>query len=492
MPKAILMLKRVDKVIRVINGMHKAILIFIVLIAMIGVVWAQEPGATGIGDPYFEMLGNGGYDAQHYTLDLAVDMDDNIISGTVTMDAVATQDLSVFNLDFIGFQISAITVNDKSADYLRKEGELSITPTELLVAGDSFAVDVTYSGVPGEDVEGLNIFSAGWTRYKEGVYVAGEPAGASRWYPVNDHPRDKATYTFRITVPEPYVVAANGLLQASVDNGDTTTYTWDMNQPMASYLATVNIADFALRTQDGPDGLPIRNYFPARLADDALAVFERTPEMIAYFSEIFGPYPFEAYGVVMADTPLFFALETQSMSLFGAEVVPNAFTEAIPRWSTGVESVVAHELAHQWFGDSVSPANWQDIWLNEGFASYASALWIEHTQGQEAFEKEMKGYYGAIDSRNYTPGLPPEGDLFNRGVYLQGAWTLHALRLEVGDETFFEILRTYYDRFKYANASTADFIAVAEDVSGQDLSALFDAWLFDGGVPPVPEMGLEP
>jgi aminopeptidase N len=480
------------KAIVVVNGMRKAILILIILIAMMSVVWAQEPGAIGIGDPYFETLGNGGYDAQHYTLDLTVDMDENVISGTVTMDAVATQDLSVFNLDFLGFQISKITVDDLPADYLRKESELSITPPESLAAGESFAVDVTYSGVPGDDIEGLNIFSAGWTRYKAGVYVAGEPAGASRWYPVNDHPRDKATYTFRITVPEPYVVAANGLLQDSVDNGDTTTYTWDMNQPMASYLATVNIADFALRTQDGPDGLPIRNYFPARLADDAPVVFERTPEMIAYFNEIFGPYPFEAYGVVMADTSLFFALETQSMSLFGAEIVPNAITDAIPRWSTAVENVVAHELAHQWFGDSVSPANWQDIWLNEGFASYASALWIEHTQGQEAFEAEMKGYYSAIDSRNYSPGEPPPDDLFNRGVYLQGAWTLHALRLEVGDEVFFNILRTYYDRFKYANASTADFMAVSEEVSGQDLSALFEAWLFAGGVPPVPEMGLKP
>jgi aminopeptidase N len=472
--------------------MRKAILIVVILMGVISGVGAQEPGAAGIGDPYFETLGNGGYDAQHYTLDLTVDMEANVISGTVMMEAVATQDLSVFNLDFLGFQISEITVDDEQAGYLRREGELSITPPQSLTAGDSFVVGVTYSGVPGENVEGLNLFSAGWTRYKEGVYVAGEPAGASRWYPVNDHPRDKATYTFHITVPKPYVVAANGLLQNTLDNGDTTTYTWEMDQPMASYLATVNIADFVLHTQDGPEGVLIRNYFPARLAETAPEVFERTPEMLVFFMEIFGPYPFDAYGVVIADTALFFALETQSLSLFGAEVVPNAITDIIPRWSTGVENVVAHELAHQWFGNSVSPANWQDIWLNEGFASYASALWIEHTQGQEAFEEEMRDYYAAIDSRNYSPGAPPEDDLFNRGVYLQGAWVLHALRLEVGDETFFAILRAYYDRFQYANASTADFMAVAEEVSGQDLSALFDAWLFAGGVPPVPEMGLEP
>jgi aminopeptidase N len=472
--------------------MRKVILVLWIMILLISGVQAQEPGADGIGDPYFENLGNGGYDAQHYTLDLSIDMDENSISGTVTMDAIATQDLSVFNLDFRGFQISEIKVNDMPAKYLRAEHELSITPPQPLSSGDPFTVGVTYSGVPGDDIQGLNIFSAGWTRYKAGVYVASEPAGAARWFPVNDHPRDKATYTFRITVPEPYVVAANGILQDSVDDGDTTTYTWDMNQPMASYLATVNIADFALDTQEGPNNLPIRNYFPARLAETAPEVFERTPEMIAYFSDIFGPYPFEAYGVVMADTPLFFALETQSMTLFGAEVVPNAITGALPRWSIAVEEVIAHELSHQWFGDSVSLANWQDIWLNEGFATYAAALWIEHTEGEAAFESEIKVYYNVIANRDYAPGYPPANDLFNRGVYLQGAWTLHALRLKVGDEIFFNILKTYYDRFKYANASTEDFIAVAEEVSGQDLSALFDAWLFDGGVPPVPEMGLEP
>jgi aminopeptidase N len=140
----------------------------------------------------------------------------------------------------------------------------------------------------------------------------------------------------------------------------------------------------------------------------------------------------------------------------------------------------------------VSPANWEDLWLNEGFASYASALWTEQTKGEEAFEDEMRGYYQVIAARDYAPGEPPIDNLFNRGVYLQGAWTLHALRLEVGDDRFFDIIQTYSDQFKYGNASTADFIAVAEEVSGEDLTELFDAWLYDGGVPPVPEMGLKP
>ncbi len=464
---------------------------FAVLLAAFSLspVMAQEPGTIGIGDPYYPTLGNGGYDVQHYTIDLAVDMEENSIAGTVTIEANATQDLSVFTLDFAGFEIDEIEVNDAAARYLRVERELFIAPAHPLPEDELFHLEVTYSGVPGEGAgRGGSLFSTGWNRYPGGVFVASEPAGAARWFPTNDHPRDKATYTFRITVPQPYVVAANGLLQEVIEDDKTATYVWSTEYPMASYLATVNIAEFVERTAEGPDGLLIRNYFPVRFADEAEPVFARTGEMIEFFNEIFGPYPFEAYGVVVADTALYFALETQTLSLFGAEIVPGALAGE-GGW-TEPESVVAHELAHQWFGNSVSPANWQDIWLNEGFATYASALWFEHTEGEAALERIMRGYYRGIAGRGYTPGDPGAISLFGEGIYPQGAWTLHALRLEVGDETFFDILRAYSEQFRYGNASTGDFIALAEAVSGQDLAALFDAWLFDGDVPPVPEMNL--
>jgi aminopeptidase N len=469
--------------------MMKKAALLLVWVLLIGVVQAQEPGAQGIGDPYAPMLGNGGYDVQHYTLDLDVDMDANEIAGTVTIDALATQDLSTFNLDFLGFDIESLQVNDADARFLRQGRELRITPAAPLLDNEAFQVAVTYSGVPGEGLEERLAFSRGWNRYDGGVFVASEPAGAAAWYPVNDHPRDKATYRFEITVPKPYVVAANGLLLETIDEGQVVTYIWETEFLMASYLATVNIADFVEVTEEGPGGLPIRNYFPARLADDAPAVFELTGEMIAFFSEIFGPYPFEAYGVVVADTPLFFALETQTLSLFGAQVVPGAVTGVITSGRNN-EITVAHELAHQWFGNSVSPANWQDIWLNEGFATYASALWVEHTDGPEAFDMLLRAFYTNVAARNFTPGDPLEEGLFSAGVYQQGAWTLHALRLATGDDVFFEIIRTYADRFQYGNASTADFIALAEEISGQELDALFNAWLYVGGVPPVPEMGL--
>jgi aminopeptidase N len=448
-----------------------------------------DAGAAGIGDPYFPELGNGGYDAQHYTIDLDWDAKTNRIDATVTMQAQATQDLSQFDLDFEGFTITKLTVDDATATYKRQDNELVITPAQPLAKGDAFTTRITYGGVPGDGLgSAYDRFAVGWNRYDKGVFVASEPDGASRWYPVNNHPLDKATYTLDITVPTPYVVAANGTLKDVQKGSGTTTYVWDSRDPIASYLVTVNIGDLVEQTAQGPNGLPIRHYFPSELAEDAKAAFAKTPDMIAYFNQIFGPYPFEAYGAVVADTNISFALETQTLSLFGKQVAVR---------NNSPEIVTSHELSHQWFGDSVSLKRWKDIWLNEGFATYASALWVEHQYGRARLDAMMTDYYNALTSRELAfmrfvpPGNPPADDLFNQGVYIRGGWTLHALRLSVGDDAFFKILHTYYDRYKYNNAGTEDFIQVAQEVSGKDLTALFDTWLYAKDVPDVPEMGLK-
>ncbi len=471
--------------------MKKVVVGLCILMLITGWVQAQtaSEGADSIGDPYFPGLGNGGYDATHYDLQLAWNDVTDEIAGTVTIEAEATQDLSTFNLDFLGFTISRLEVNGADASYMRSGRELKITPVESLSQGSPFTVSVTYSGVPGEGVPDFYAdFGHGWSRYDKGVFVASEPNGASYWFPVNDHPLDKATYTFEITVPDNYVVAANGLLEKIEENGGTATYYWVSSHPMASYLATVNIANYTVQTMDGPHGLPIRNYFPTRFSETLIPVFSRVPDMIAYFEEIIGLYPFEAYGAVVADVNLGFALETQTLSLFGRQVVVG---------DGGAETTISHELAHQWFGNSISLANWQDIWLNEGFATYASYLWWEHDSGRAVFDEILTNAYAELaDPDNFAgryvpPGSPIPSQLFNSGVYQRGAWTLHALRLRVGDDLFFDILRAYYERYQYANATTADFIYVAELVSGQELTELFDAWLYDERVPDVPEMGLK-
>jgi hypothetical protein len=272
---------------------------------------------------------------------------------------------------------------------------------------------------------------------------------------------------------------------------------------MASYLATVVIGDYVLQEEEGPDGLPIRNYFPPDLGDEQTAPFARTAEMIEFFGESFGPYPFEAYGAAVVDDPFFYAaLEAQTLSVFGAAMLGSPDTEL----------VVAEELAHQWFGDCVSPYEWRDIWLNEGFGTYASWMWREHTDGPPARDVIVRDTYAELSGQNMPPetsvsvsdqelddllaeyypppGDPPAGDLFNGGTYRRGALTLHALRLRLGDETFFDLLRAYVEQYRYGVATTDDFIALAEEVSGEDLGDFFAAWLYDAAMPDIPEMKL--
>ncbi|MCB0102447.1 MAG: M1 family metallopeptidase [Anaerolineales bacterium] len=458
----------------------------------VGTIPTEEPaqfpadphaGAPGMGDSYYPNFGNGGYDALHYVLDITIkDVASSELEAVTTIEATATQDLMRFNLDFAGFNITSITVNDEAAQFERNAQELTIIPAQMLAEGEEFTVAVTYHGIPSPMISVALPFPTGWVAYENGIFVLSEPDGSASFYPVNDHPLDKATYTIIVTVPKPWEAAANGVLQSETDNGDSTTYTFTVRDPMASYLTTINVNDFEVETMVSPAGIPIRNYYATSLPDDINKPFARQGEMIDYFSELFGPYPFEVYGSLVMDTEFGAALENQTLSIFGIDMVsPNDLEES--------EAVVAHELAHQWFGDSISVADWSDIWLNEGFASYSEALWLEYDYGEEGVNEWVDYYYE--DVKNYPEFYPPPGDpapndLFNGGVYIRGGLTLHALRLEVGDDAFFEIIRTYYDRYKYSNASTEDFIAVAEEVSGEDLEGFFDAWLYDEQLPELP------
>ncbi|MBC8100599.1 MAG: M1 family metallopeptidase [Armatimonadetes bacterium] len=466
-----------------------SLLLVSLLLLTAGYVLAQSAGEDTIGDPFYPGLGNGGYDAQHYTLDLDVNMRANDIDGVVMMQARATQALSVFNLDFQGFRIGKIVVDGEPATFERAGRELSITPAVAIAEGADFSVTVSYAGDPEANVMGS--FSEGWANYGRGVFVASEPAGAARWYPVNDHPLDKATYDLTITVDQPYVVASNGILMDTITEGDQTTYVWRNDELTASYLVGVYIAEYEVRTDESASGVPIRNYFPVALADDGEATFAAQADMIDYFETVFGPYPFKVYGAVVADTNLSFALEIQTISLFGRDIITANTGRRSP---DGAQGIIAHELAHQWFGDSVSLSTWEDIWLNEGFASYAQALWIEHTQSVEVRDVMLRNWYAIISNPRLiergtaAPGSPPRLALFNSSVYLRGGLTLHALRLAVGDTVFFEILRTYTARYAYSNVTTADFIALAEEVSGQPLADLFQVWLYEDEVPAMPAL----
>jgi aminopeptidase N len=437
-------------------------------------------GSDGLGDGYYPLLGNGGYDVQNYAIELEVNMDTQFLQSTVTIDAIATTSLSQFNLDFIGFTIFELTVNSIPAEFDHQSSELVIMPSETLTAGAPFTVVISFYGIPEHRLPDEYDSDIGWSPYEGGVMVAGEPMGSAGWYPVNQHPLDKATYLFEITVPKPYIVAANGILLNEIESQNKNTFIWESTDPIASYLVTIAIAEFEREEQEGPDGLLIRNYFDKAIPAETRSNFERTPEMIALFNEKFGPYPFDAYGVVVHNIPNGFALETQTLSVFGS--------------SFNGENVVAHELAHQWFGDSVSISQWQDIWLNEGFATFASSLWTEHAYGKTAAENEIRSMYGNMAGRDYGPyftiGDPGASYLFASPVYQHGALTLHSLRYKLHDEIFFAIMQTYADRFYHSNATIQDFIDIAEEISGEPLQSFFDEWLNSNVIPDIPELGL--
>jgi aminopeptidase N len=454
-------------------------------------------GSAGLGDPYNPAAGNGGYNVTHYDLDLDLDVATGALTGLATIDAIALDSLASFNLDLYNLGVSAVAVDGVEAQFSREVGELTVLAD--LERGSTFEITIGYSGTAGQITPGSVQIPNGWIRSSDGLFTFNEPDGAATWYPVNNHPSDKATYTISVTVAAPYVAISNGLLREKRTDGASTTYVYSSDDPMASYLTTVAVGLFEEAPEAGPEGLPIRNYFSSGVPQVERSYFDRQASMIEFFAGLFGPYPFDSYGAVVVDADFAAALETQTMSTFGRGVLRLG------------EAVVAHELAHQWFGDSVTPASWQDIWLNEGFATYAQWLWAEHVQGPQVFEERVRGAYEAMSGLNLIadgvapevaatraaqqyppPGSPPLDNLFNATVYQRGALTLHAFRLRVGDDTFFEVLRSYATAFRHQNASTDDFINLAEEIAGQDLDDLFDAWLFGTVVPPLPDLDLFP
>ena len=449
---------------------------------------AVVAGATGLEPPdvYFPQLGNAGYDVARYELDLRVDASANRLDGTATITATntAAAALGSFHLDLDGLEVDAVTVDGTEAATERADGELQVTPATAVDEDAEFVVEVAYGGVP-EPIDSAALGLVGWRQTDDGdaTFVASEPEGASTWFPVNDHPLDKAAFTFRITVDEGLGVAANGVLDERLPNADgTTTWVWEMADPMASYLATVVVDDLVIDERPGPDGVILRDVYPRDLAERARPTFARHGEMLELLTDRFGPYPFAAYGAVVIDTSLGFALETQTLSIFDRGLGlagPGGFGEEI----------VVHELAHQWYGNSVSVASWQDMWLNEGFATYAQWLWTEHTGRATADERaaESADRLRATGAGDLPPGDPGPDRLFAPSVYERGALTLHAVRRAIGDEAFFTVLRRWAAEHRDANATTEELIALTVEVSGSiEVEAVFEEFLYADTLPDGP------
>lgn len=636
------------------------------------------PGAPGIGDPYFPLAGNGGYDVADYDLALSYQPVTDVLTGVATIRARATQSLSRFNLDLDVLTVRSVLVDGRPAAWTHQRGELTVLPVAGLPVGRTFTTVIRYDGVPETLPDG-----SGFIHTDDGALIVGEPEVAATWFPANDHPADKATYTFRVSVPSGLEVVANGLPTGQRTRGAWTTWTWRQDEPMASYLATASVGQFDLdtyvadglriidaidpdlfdpvsvphtgsgfaisqvandsykrltrtvhggqalsfwvdrqteadwdfffveaRTAGGtdwttlpdtnghsssdtgdscpdwqdihpwlthyqspscqpsgttgqwhaasgssrgweqwsldlsaypgdvelsfayasdetvqgagvflddvvvpngggstsfePDGDPFDGWAPTGplagspaatnnwitgdldaapppLGIAVRASFDREPEILDFLSGLFGPYPFtSAGGIVDDDETLTFALENQTRPIYP----PDSFGD-----QESADSLVVHELAHQWYGDSLSVLRWRDIWLNEGFAQYAEWLWSEregHATAQELFDAAYAEPDGSLYWR-LRIGDPGPAHLFDNPVYTRGAMTLHALRLRIGDGDFFRLLPAWSALRADGNVTTAQFVALAERVSGQPLDGLFTEWLYVGARPGMME-----
>jgi aminopeptidase N len=438
--------------------------------------------AGGIGDRYFPTYGNLGYDVHHYDLALEYQPASDILHGVATIRAKATAPLPLFHLDFVGLTVHGVVVDGQPAPFEHVGHELVVRPRVPVGRSRIFTVIVDYSGVPTVTPNG------GFFHTPDGALALGQPESAAMWFPANDHPLDEATFTFRVTTPNGFEVVANGLPRAPVAaRPGWTTWTWDARSPMATYLATIAIGQWDVRDRHA-NGMRIIDAVDPDIAriDPALgasidASLALQPEMIEFFEGQFGrAYPFETAGAIVDDIALPFALETQTRPVYTPLF-----------WPAEGNFVVAHELAHQWFGDDVTLGRWQDIWLNEGFATYAEWLWID----REGFVPLADIFLGSYQSRpaddpfwDLPIGDPGPDAMFDIEIYVRGAMTLYALRLTVGDAAFSDLLESWARTKAGRNVTTPEFVELAERVTGRRLDTFFDDWLFSRDRPPFPTM----
>lgn len=433
------------------------------------------PGSSGLGDPYFPLSGNGGYDARHYDLTLNYDPKSRRVVASTTMRARATQNLSRFNLDFSGPTVRSVTVDGRAARFRRDNPELIITPARPIKRQQEFTVTVEYAGEL-KAIKDPTLGTYGWVPTSDGAVVVSEPDGARSFFPGNDHPTDKATYRVKITVPEGLTALASGEPEgeATTKRGLTTSV-WSSKEPMASYLLTVAIGKFSVKQSRGSGVLNITAVDP-RISKRDGGLHQLTYDVTSWGTNLFGEYPFSSIGGIVDDSDVGYALETQTRPVY----------DGMP--ST---DLVVHELAHQWFGNAVSPATWKDIWLNEGFSTYAEWLWSEHTGGdtaQQIFDRNHALPRNHALWKKPLPGDPGRDRMFSESVYTRGAMTLHALRIRIGEEAFSRLLYEWPMRFRHRTASTADLVKLAEELSGlNDLEKLFTAWLSTEGKPAKPQ-----
>lgn len=471
-------------------------------------------GGRTLNDALFPEIGNGGYDVRHYDIALNYDPASNEFeAGTKTaITALATQSLSDFSLDFAGLTVSAVTVDGQPASFVREPPaacsptvppvetcpatKLVVTPATPIDQGQTFQVAVSYTGEPLPHVDPWGS-PEGWIRAEngstaDGAFVACEPIGAQTWFPDNDDPRDKATFDFEITVPEDTKPAdgtlmgiANGeMVGEPTSSGGLTTWHWRESFPMATYLATATVGDFYFTRSSTPSGIQLNNAIDSSYSASAKASIEETQareeEILDFYAPLYTPYPFDSAGTIVDRVGgIGYILEVQTKVLFASS-------------GSATTRILSHELAHHWWGDSVSVTRWSEVWMNEGWATFSQWNWSYAQEGAPSPAQEF--------TNSYTPGTkwetptaePTAAGLFaSFPTYIRPAMMIEALRQILGETKFTQLTRQWQGAHRYGNGTEAQFLDLVREVSsfsGADLArldAFFQEWLYGTSQPTI-------
>ncbi|MBN9224189.1 MAG: peptidase M1 [Microbacterium sp. SCN 70-27] len=424
-------------------------------------------------DSYAPESGDPSFDVEAYDLTIDYRVRTNRLEGRAVINAVAATAISAVSIDLVGLRATKVRVDgDRRTRFSQGPRKLRVTLPHRLAAGERFSIDVAYAGAPAPRRSRWG--TIGWEELEDGVLVASQPTGAPTWFPCNDRPDDRATMRIAVTTDAGYLPVPTGRPVGRTTAGGRTTVTAETTVPVATYLAAVHIGAYEEKPLRGDDR--VRIFAPATLRREVADAFAPVPAMLALFERTFGPYPQEDCALVVTPDDLEIPLESQGMAVFGANhLVPEE------------QRLIAHELSHQWFGNSVGLARWSDIWLNEGFACYAEWLWSEASGGPSVAQKAAKHHARLRDlPQDLVLGDPGPDLMFDDRVYKRGALTLYALRCTVGDDTFAQILSGWVQSHRHELVTGAEFRAFAAEVSGRDLGDLFAQWLDAPALPGLP------
>ena len=402
-------------------------------------------------------------------------MTTNRLAGIATIRLRMQETAKHVSFDLVGLKATKVRVSgDRAASFRQDDRRLKVAFGGERESGQELTVTIEYSGAPSPRRTRWGLL--GWEELEDGVLVASQPTGAPTWFPCNDIPSDKATYRLEFTADPEYTVVSGGAATRSTQRG-RTRWTFDQPVPTATYLMTVQLGQYDDdRVELG--ATPGRLFHPRALAPRVRSDFAALPQMMETFVEAFGPYPYESYKIVVTPDVLEIPLEAQGMAIFGANHVDG---------SGGSERLIAHELAHQWFGNSVGVARWQDIWLNEGYACYSEWLWSEAAGGPTAHAKARSHHASLrILPQDLVLSDPGPTDMFDDRVYKRGALTLHALRLTIGYERFFTLTREWTSRFAGLAVTSDDFLGLVDEIADGQARALVRTWIDELPLPALP------